>query len=74
MLRIIQPMQILATANKWEATYDIDLIPAVQITVNTPLDTTNISWCRVVIELFWNGLEWPEDVLINIFQPENSRV
>ena len=33
----------LATANKWEATYDIDLIPAVQITVNTPLDTTNIS-------------------------------
>ena len=33
----------LATANKWEATYDIDLIPAVQITVNTPLDTTTIS-------------------------------
>ena len=32
----------LATANKWEATYDIDLIPAVQITVNTPLDTTTI--------------------------------
>ena len=33
----------LATANKWSATYDIDLIPAVQITVNTPLDVTNIS-------------------------------
>ncbi len=33
----------LATANKWAATYDIDLIPAVQITVNTPLDVTNIS-------------------------------
>ena len=33
----------LATANKWEATYNIDLIPMVQITVNTPLDTTTIS-------------------------------
>ena len=33
----------LATANKWSATYDIDLIPMVQITVNTPLDVTNIS-------------------------------
>ena len=33
----------LATANKWAATYDIDLIPMVQITVNTPLDTTTIS-------------------------------
>jgi len=33
----------LATANKWSATYDVDLIPAVQITVNTPLDVTNIS-------------------------------
>mgnify|MGYP003135903757 FL=1 len=32
----------LATANKWAATYDVDLIPAVQITVNTPLDTTTI--------------------------------
>ena len=32
----------LATANKWSATYDIDLIPAVQITVNTPLDTSTI--------------------------------
>ena len=33
----------LATANKWSATYDVDLIPAVQITVNTPLDTSTIS-------------------------------
>ena len=33
----------LATANKWAATYNVDLIPAVQITVNTPLDTTTIS-------------------------------
>jgi len=33
----------LATANKWAATYNPDLIPAVQITVNTPLDVTNIS-------------------------------
>jgi len=32
----------LATANKWSATYDVDLIPAVQITVNTPLDTSTI--------------------------------
>ena len=32
----------LATAGNWSATYDIDLIPAVQITVNTPLDTTTI--------------------------------
>jgi len=32
----------LATANKWAATYDVDLIPAVQITVNTPLDTSTI--------------------------------
>ena len=32
----------LATANKWAATYDVDLVPAVQITVNTPLDTTTI--------------------------------
>ena len=32
----------LATANKWSATYDADLIPAVQITVNTPLDTSTI--------------------------------
>ena len=32
----------LATANKWQATYDVDLIPAVQITVNTPLDTSTI--------------------------------
>ena len=32
----------LATAGNWTATYDIDLIPAVQITVNTPLDTSTI--------------------------------
>jgi hypothetical protein len=32
----------LATANKWSATYDIDLIPLVQLTVNSPLDTTTI--------------------------------
>ena len=33
----------LATANKWQATYDTDLIPLVQITVNSPMNTTNIS-------------------------------
>jgi len=32
----------LATANKWAATYDIDLIPMVQLTVNSPLDTSTI--------------------------------
>jgi len=32
----------LATANKWAATYDVDLIPMVQLTVNSPLDTTTI--------------------------------
>jgi len=32
----------LATASKWSATYDIDLIPAVELIVNTPLDTTAI--------------------------------
>ena len=32
----------LATANKWSATYDIDLIPAVELIVNTPLDVTAI--------------------------------
>ena len=32
----------LATANKWAATYDVDLIPVVQLTVNSPLDTTTI--------------------------------
>ena len=32
----------LATSNKWSATYDIDLIPLVQLTVNSPLDTTTI--------------------------------
>ena len=30
----------LATANKWAITYDADLIPLVQLTVNTPLDTS----------------------------------
>ena len=33
----------LATANKWSATYDIDLIPMVQLTVNSPLDTSVIA-------------------------------
>ena len=32
----------LATAGNWSATYDIDLIPAVEMIVNTPLDTTAI--------------------------------
>ena len=32
----------LATSSKWSATYDIDLIPLVQLTVNSPLDTTTI--------------------------------
>ena len=32
----------LATANKWAATYDIDLVPMVQITVNSSLDTSTI--------------------------------
>ena len=33
---------VLATAGNWAATYDIDLIPVVQMTVNSPLDTTTI--------------------------------
>ena len=33
----------LATAGNWSATYDIDLIPMVQLTVNSPLDTSVIS-------------------------------
>ena len=33
----------LATAGNWSATYDIDLIPMVQITVNSPLDTSVIA-------------------------------
>ena len=33
----------LATANKWAITYDADLIPMVEIIVNSPLDTSNIS-------------------------------
>ena len=32
----------LATSGNWSATYDIDLIPVVQLTVNSPLDTTTI--------------------------------
>lgn len=32
----------LATSGNWSATYDIDLIPLVQLTVNSPLDTTTI--------------------------------
>lgn len=32
----------LATAGNWQATYDIDLIPLVQVTVNSPLDTSTI--------------------------------
>jgi len=32
----------LSTANKWGATYDIDLIPLVQLTVNSSLDTSTI--------------------------------
>ncbi len=32
----------LATAGNWAATYDIDLIPLVQLTVNSPLDTSTI--------------------------------
>ena len=32
----------LATAGNWTATYDIDLIPIVELIVNTPLDTTAI--------------------------------
>ena len=33
---------VLATSGNWSATYDIDLIPMVQLTVNSPLDTTTI--------------------------------
>jgi hypothetical protein len=32
----------LATSGNWQATYDIDLIPLVQVTVNSPLDTSTI--------------------------------
>jgi hypothetical protein len=32
----------LATSGNWQATYDIDLIPVVQVTVNSPLDTSTI--------------------------------
>ena len=33
----------LATANKWELTYDADLVPIVRLVVNSPLDTSNIA-------------------------------
>ena len=33
----------LATAGNWSATYDTDLIPMVQLTVNSPLDTSVIA-------------------------------
>ena len=33
----------LATSGNWGATYDIDLIPMVQLTVNSPLDTSVIA-------------------------------
>lgn len=32
----------LATSGNWQTTYDIDLIPLVQLTVNSPLDTSTI--------------------------------
>jgi len=32
----------LATSGNWSATYNIDLIPIVQLTVNSPLDTSTI--------------------------------
>ena len=33
----------LGNSNNWGITYDADLIPIVEIIVNSPLDTTNIS-------------------------------
>ena len=33
---------VLGNKDNWTATYDIDLIPAVQLTVNTPLDTSTL--------------------------------
>jgi hypothetical protein len=33
---------VLATAGNWSATYDIDLIPMVEVIVNSPLDTSAI--------------------------------
>ena len=33
---------VLGAKANWSATYDIDLIPAVQLTVNTPLDTSTL--------------------------------
>ena len=33
---------VLGNKDNWTATYDVDLIPAVQLTVNTPLDTSTL--------------------------------
>jgi hypothetical protein len=33
----------LATAGNWSATYDIDLVPMVELIVNSPLDTSAIA-------------------------------
>jgi Flp pilus assembly protein TadG len=33
----------LATAGNWSATYDTDLIPMVELIVNSPLDTSAIA-------------------------------
>ena len=33
---------VLGNKDNWGATYDVDLIPAVQLTVNTPLDTSTL--------------------------------
>ena len=33
---------VLGNKDNWSATYDVDLIPAVQLTVNTPLDTSTL--------------------------------
>ena len=33
---------VLGAKANWSATYDVDLIPMVQLTVNTPLDTSTL--------------------------------
>ena len=33
---------VLGAKANWTATYDVDLIPMVQLTVNTPLDTSTL--------------------------------
>ena len=33
---------VLGNKDNWTATYDADLIPMVQLTVNTPLDTSTL--------------------------------